>query len=228
MSDQIRHPPADVSVQLIRALQNVWNAIRVRHPDVPGVVLLPAPALRRGVLGHFAPLRWVVREAKGTLLHEVVVVAEHMDRSAADIVETLLHEAAHAMNFARGINDCSRSQYHNKRFKAAADEVGLEVEQVRHYGFALTSMPELTKQAYQRVTDELQAVLIHRREFRPHKPTAGNDNGRATTTTAGGTATPSRSRKATCRCGFIIRVSRKTIEDTTIRCDRCGGPFQLA
>ena len=36
-----------------------------------------------------------------------------------------------------------------------------------------------------------------------------------------------RSRKATCACPFIIRVSRKTIESTVIRCESCGEPFRL-
>ena len=120
--------------------------------------------------------------------------------------------------------------YHNQKFKEAAEEIGLEVEQVRHYGFALTSLIDDTKRAYQRVTDELETVLIHRRELVPRKPTADNDNNGSTTTTTNtdGTTTESRSRKATCRCGFIIRVSRKTIEGTVIRCERCGGPFRLA
>ena len=48
------------SVRLIEALSRVWTKIRIRHPDVPPVVLLAAPAPRgeMRVLGHFAALRW--------------------------------------------------------------------------------------------------------------------------------------------------------------------------
>ena len=33
---------------------------------------------------------------------------------------TLLHEMVHLRNFAVGLNDCSRSQYHNRHFRDAA------------------------------------------------------------------------------------------------------------
>ena len=123
-----------LSVGLIAALARVWTSIRSKHPAVPGVVILAAPGARDQprVLGHFAALRWSAKENSGKALHEVVVVAEYLNRPAEDVVETLLHEAAHAMNFDRGIKDCSRSQYHNARFKVAAEEVGLTVEQVPH------------------------------------------------------------------------------------------------
>ena len=138
------------SVVLIEALTRVWSRIRVHHPGVPGVMLLAAPSQRGdlSVLGHFAPLRWRHKTRGDTGYHEVVVVAEHLDRSAADIVETLIHEAAHALNFERKVHDCSRSQYHNREFKAAAEELGLAVEQVPHYGFALTTLREDTRQRY--------------------------------------------------------------------------------
>ena len=58
------------SVLLIQALADVWKSIRDRHPAVPGVVLLAAPAQRGGlnVLGHFAALRWSARKKEGSAL----------------------------------------------------------------------------------------------------------------------------------------------------------------
>lgn len=226
------------SVALIQALAAIWSAIRARHPDVPGVVLLPAPAQRgkMNVLGHFAALRWVPRKEKGGLLHEVVVVAEHLNRSAEDITETLLHEAAHAMNFARNIHDCSASQYHNKKFMEAAQELGLEVVQVPHYGFALTSLPKTTAELYAAETRALEEVLVHRHHAirLPTKPPGTTPGGG---TTKGGedeggnddVGREGRSRKAVCACDppFIIRVSKKTIEATVVRCESCGEPFRL-
>ena len=128
------------SVVLIQALADVWTAIRERHPDVPGVVLLPAPAGgRANVLGHFAPLRWSPKtQEDGELLHEVVVVAEHLNRPTADIVETLVHEAAHALNFNRGVRDCSRNQYHNRKFRDAAQELGFTLANAITYVQAAT------------------------------------------------------------------------------------------
>jgi hypothetical protein len=213
------------SVHLIAALADVWSAIRARHPDVPGVMLLAAPAGRRrgNVLGHFAALRWQAKGKHGEgAVHEVAVIAEHLNRKAEDIVETLIHEAAHAMNFARGIRDCSSSQHHNRRFKAAAEELGLVVERVPHYGYALTRLPFETADTYAAPITELAKVLAYRRSRFATSPTGGSSD------TANTTPKPSsRSRKATCACGFIIRVAKATLAQTTIRCDSCGHAFEL-
>ena len=214
------------SVILIEALAKVWSRIRVYHPAVPGVMLLAAPSLRSdlSVLGHFAPLRWRHRQKGASSHHEVMVVAEHLDRDVTDIVGTLIHEAAHAMNFERGIHDCSRSQYHNRAFKEAAEALGLTVAQVPHYGFAVTRLKPETVERYQDDLKYLAEVLIHRA-----KPTPLSG-----ATPKGGEDEPpddkpsSRNRKAVCKCSFIIRVAKATLEQTVIRCESCNEPFVLA
>lgn len=217
-----------LSVVLIEALTRIWSRIRVHHPEVPGVMLLAAPSLRRdlSVLGHFAPLRWRHKEKGGVHYHEVVVVAEHLDRNPADIVETLLHEAAHALNFARGIKDCTASQYHNQRFKAAAEELGLAALQVPHYGFALTGLKPGTITRYEEDIKQLAEVIIHR--AKPVAPTTGTDTTSGTGEDTDDDKPASRNRKATCACPFIIRVSKSTLTQTTIRCESCGKVFTLA
>lgn len=215
------------SVVLVEALARVWTRIRVHHPEVPGVMLLAAPSLRSdlSVLGHFAPLRWRHRQKDGTSHHEVMVVAEHLDRSPEDIIGTLLHEAAHALNFERGIHDCSRSQYHNQHFKAAAEALGLEVEQVRHYGYALTCLKPETAARYEEDSKHLAEVLIHRAkpiaEIGVSPPKGGDEEPPDDKPTV-------RNRKAVCKCSFIIRVALATLRKTVIRCDTCGEPFRLA
>ena len=220
--------------ELTAALAEVWSAIQRRHPDLPSVVLLaaPNPHGNLNVLGHFAALRWKGTQVEGGgLLHEVVVVAEHLNRSAEDIVATLLHEAAHALCFQRGIYDCSKSQYHNQKFKTAAEEVGLQVTQVAHYGFAATTLPAETAGWYDAETVELQRVLLHRRSMvnlpaKPPKPGTGDaeadkpDEGEPPET--GG-----RYKKASCGCPYNIRVARTTLAKTSIRCESCGEAFQL-
>lgn len=216
-----------LSVVLIEALTRIWSRIRVYHPEVPGVMLLAAPSPRGdlAVLGHFAPLRWRGKKSGGSHHHEVVVVAEHLDRDPTDIVGTLIHEAAHALNFERGIYDCSRSQYHNRAFKAAAELLGLHVEQVPNYGFAITRLKSETVARYEEDIRQLAEVLVHRA-----KPAAAS----GISVPKGGTEDPpderpgSRNRKAVCRCSFIIRVAKTTLEQTVIRCESCGEPFQLA
>lgn len=220
------HP--EPSVALIQALAAIWRRIRELHSEVPEVVLVPAPAPhgKPSVLGHFSALRWSAMEGKGAHLHEVVVVAEHLDKPVEETLDTLLHEAAHALNHERGIHDCSRSQYHNRAFKTAAEELGLAVKQVPHYGFADTRLPPETAALYGPQTEALAAVLIHRRKLAGQGGAGPTPTGGTTPTEPEGPSS-SRSRKATCGCGYIIRVAKKTIEDTTIRCESCGEPFRL-
>lgn len=215
------------SVSLTVALARVWSAIRQHHPGVPEVMLLavPNPHGNRGVLGHFAALRWHPRSgAGGRRIHEVVVVAEHLDRTAEDIVGTLLHEAAHAQNFELGVRDCSRSQYHNQHFKQVAEELGMSVEQVPHYGFARTAMLPETATRYALETAGLSVVLMHRsfEVLAPGKPDAG---GTTPTGPAEKPDTGGRYKKASCKCPHNIRVARATMAATVIRCESCKEPF---
>jgi hypothetical protein len=202
--------PEAYAVRLIHALDACWAAIRHQHPDVPEVVLLPTPSLPgRRAYGHFAALRWRGSDYPDEeLLHEVAVVAERLDRSAEQVFETLLHEAAHARNFAAGIKDCSVSQYHNLKFRACAEDLGLEVRQTKHYGWADTSMPMTTEQLYRLEIDALASVLIHRR-------------GRGTSKAR----RRSRLLKAQCQCPRIIRASRAVLDQADILCSVCGQPF---
>lgn len=227
--------PVPVAVMLAQALSDVWAAIRCHNPEVPEVMLLaaPNPYGQHGVLGHFAALRWQARTvADGSAYHEVVVVAEHMDRTAEEVVGTLLHEAAHALNFERRIHDCSRSQYHNRHFKAAAEEVGLEVEQVPHYGFAKTAMKPETAMRLAAPTARLSIALMHRRQEpqgEGRKRGRGDDQaGDHADSEGGDTDSGGRYKKASCKCPYNIRVARATLAATTIRCERCGDVFALA
>ena len=73
---------------------------------------------------HAMLLSW---EAAASL-SEVLITADGLAGSAADVMGILVHEAAHAIACQRGIKDTSRQgRYHNSRFKAIAEEVGLDV-----------------------------------------------------------------------------------------------------
>jgi hypothetical protein len=180
------------------------------------------------VLGHFAALRWKAREHDGQQLHEVVVVAEHLDRTAKDVAETLLHEAAHAMNFAKGVKDCSASQYHNAKFRDAAEALGLSVSRIPHYGYALTKRVPSPTDRYAQEIEHLQSVLIHRRRplimVPPSGPTTDGDD--SDSTPDDDMRSRNRNLKATCACPYVIRLSRKTLSETTIRCESCGEAFR--
>jgi hypothetical protein len=125
---------------MVAALEAAWAAIRARHPDVPAAVILLGAGSGMGPglkLGHFAAMRWHQpadqrgdgeQAPGGDRLPEVFVGGEGIARGPADVLATLLHEAAHALAHVRGIKDTSRQgRWHNGRFKALAEEVGITV-----------------------------------------------------------------------------------------------------
>lgn len=153
----------DVTVPLVSALTSIWDAIRERHPDVPQVVVtLGSGTLneRHGVtrLGHFAAARWQIGEEQAA---ELFVGGEGLQRGAGEVLATLLHEAAHGVAMTRGIQDTSRQgRYHNAKFKALAQELGLTVTQDQRIGWSPSELAPGTADVYAAQLTELAAALV--------------------------------------------------------------------
>jgi hypothetical protein len=202
--------PDGTASLLVAALERTWQSIRWHHPDVPEAVLVVASGSegKRLNLGHFAPHRWHVN---GSDRHEVLVGGEGLQRGATDVLGTLLHEAAHGLACARGVQDTSRGgRYHNRRYAQLARELGLDVTSVKPIGWSATTVPEPTASAYAGQLEELQAALVlwRRQEHR--------------------IGTGARSRNllaAVCGCGRRIRVAKATLAEAPILCGLCEDPF---
>lgn len=198
---------------LVPALEHTWQSIRSRHPDVPDAVLVVASGAegKRLNLGHFAPHRWQVN---GADRHEVLVGGEGLQRGPLDVLGTLLHEAAHGLAQARGIQDTSRQgRYHNRRYATLARELGLEVTNLNPIGWSVTTVPSSTEVVYAGQLEELAAALVlwRRQEHR--------------------IGTGPRSRNllaASCGFGRRIRVAKATLAEAPILCAACQQPFQPA
>lgn len=198
---------------ITKAVEAVWNALKREYPDLPDVVLLVAPAdgggKRSGKLGHFWANRWNVSDATTP---EVVLVAEHLKREAVEVFGTLLHEAVHALAFAREIKDTDKTgKRHNRRFKALAEELGLTVneEPDSTRGYAFTSVPAETQAKYKKVIEKLDEGLVLYRN-------------------AVGTGPAKKSRNlaaAVCECGRKIRVAESTLDEADILCSLCDTAF---
>jgi hypothetical protein len=207
------------SLLLLSAISQVWATIRMHHAEVPSIMLIPSVYTRqrqRRSNTSFGGFKWGVGETSDRrMVHEVFVYINLMGGDPESVVADLLHEAAHAINHGRGVMDVAQtSQYHNGVFRDTAIEVGLEVEQVKHYGYAITRLAEPTRELYAEAINNLPACLPRRED-----PDKSLDESYTPRT---------RLLKASCPCGFIIRLSRTTIYSTGIRCDTCGLPFQLS
>jgi hypothetical protein len=111
---------------LVASCETAWAAIQQHHREVPDVVIVLGTGVERGrlvKLGHWWGGRWI---ADGDIRGEVLLAGEALHLAPEDVFEVLLHEAAHGLNAARGVQDSSRGgRYHNARFKPTAEELGL-------------------------------------------------------------------------------------------------------
>jgi curved DNA-binding protein CbpA len=206
-------PDSYVISRVLAVLEDIWAAIRARHPEIPAVVLIIASGTegRQRLWGHHAPNRWVA----GTQARaEIMISGEGLQRGSRPILGTLLHEAAHALAAARDIQDTSRQgRYHNKHFKTLAAELGITVEFDKTIGWSPTTLPDETAAAYKQQLAALDDAL-----------TLWRLDETLTTTTTGRRSTNLVA--ATCPCGRRIRVAASTLAEAPITCGECDGDFQ--
>ena len=196
---------------LLAALEHAWAAIAEQHPDLPPAQIVTGQGSgpHGGVLlGHLAPDRWEPADGHGGLRHELLIAGEGLARGAVDVFTTELHEAAHAIALAREIADTSRDgRYHNKRYQALAEELGLDVQRGTRTGWSETTLPLETQARYQAVIDELdRAITLHRLREPP---------------AAKGRNLPA----AMCACPRRIRVAPRILGAGEITCGICHQPF---
>jgi hypothetical protein len=186
--------------------------IRRWHPDIPPAVIIIASGTdgKQARYGHHAPGRW---NAAGEQYAEIMISGEGLRRTPADVLGTLLHEAAHALAHAHGIKDTSRQgRYHNKHFKTHAEELGLTVEHDDRNGWSASTITSVTHTAYARQLDALtQAMTLWR-----HGETINGATARRNTNLIA----------ATCPCGRKIRIAASTLAEAPVVCLACGGKFQ--
>lgn len=203
-----------ISTPVVAALEQAWTEIRRQNSDVPpAVIVLGAGSIgapRGGLrLGHFAAMRW--HREQGEQLAEVFVGGEGLRRGPVDVLGTLLHEAAHSMAHARGIQDTSRQgRYHNAKFKCLAEEIGIEVTKDPRIGWSDTSVPAATRDRYAAAIDDLAAAL---RLYRAaEQPAAGGKSNNAPA--------------CVCECGRRIRVAPSVLAAGPITCGICNTDFE--
>ena len=98
----------------------------------------------------------ISRDAKASL-SEVLITQDALTGRGADVLATLLHEAAHSVAWRRGMKDTSRQgRYHNDRFQTVAEELGLQVRRDSAFGWTRTDLPASTAAAYSGVLGELE------------------------------------------------------------------------
>ncbi len=226
--------------QLVSALEEIWAAIAREHPELPAAVVVVGPGSdrRQGLFkwGHFAAFRWRPRDGTEARLPEVLVAGEGLERSATEVVSTLLHEAAHALAHVRGVQDTSRDgRYHNRLYQQVANEVGLDVEDMPPYGRAKTTLRPETVAFYSGEIERLEAELVLYRvaEQAPLRGAgaggsagAGRDDGGEAGEDDGRAGRRDRNLiSATCSCGRRLRIAPSTLAAGPVLCGLCAAEF---
>lgn len=154
--------------------------------------------------------------------YELNIGAGTLDRPIESVVSTLLHEMVHIYHLQNGIQDCSRGNtYHNKKFKAKAESVGLVIDHDPRIGFSITS-PSMELINY--ICDNgWTDILINRTEYSRLPITGvGGKSGNPDTEP---TKRPSSTRKYICPCcGMSVRATR----DVRIKCVDCDCEMKKA
>lgn len=96
-------------------------------------------------------------------VNEINLTAESLHREPEAVLETLLHEMAHLKNAQNDIFDCTKTQYHNDKFKKAAESFGLGVSRMRGKGWAKTHLDEKAKEAIALLEPVVSAYKITRK-----------------------------------------------------------------
>ncbi|UED86878.1 hypothetical protein [Streptomyces profundus] len=193
----VKHDVSTTPPVLAAELAHAWADIQRHHPELPD---LAAPES---------------------------LIGESSSACGAELsFERLLHEAVHGIAAARGVRDTSRAgRYHNRRFLAIAEELGLDHPEDPHpsSGFSLVTMSPETRRRYRPTAERLQRALkAHlvatatdtKRSFRGPAARHGSSGGGVRV-------------KAVCECGRNVRVVPSVLAQAPIVCGACKKPFQI-
>ncbi|WP_079127540.1 hypothetical protein [Streptomyces sp. TP-A0874] len=194
----VKHDVSTTPLVLAAELAHAWSDIQRQHPELPDL------AEPESLIGESS-------SACGSELS----------------FERLLHEAVHGIAAARGVRDTSRAgRYHNRRFLAIAEELGLDHSEEPHpsSGFSLVYLSPEARKRYRSTSERLQRALKAYRAA-----TAATGNGRSFRGPAArhGSSGGGVRVKAVCDCGRNVRVVPSVLAQAPIVCGGCGKPFRI-
>lgn len=190
------------SDHLSRVLERAWAEIHWRHPEVPHVIAVVGRSVngRRPRVGHLLSSSW---EPGPHGVAELVVYERLFEFGATAVLGALLHEAAHGLAAARGVDDSSGhgGRYHTADYRSMATELGLDCRRDRRAGWSVTEVPSELAARYRGVVRRLSMV-------------AGPDRPSPTVSTV-----------LRCLCGRSVGVSLGVLARGSVLCRVCGGEF---
>ena len=191
---------------IVKALEEAHASIIEKTGASRATILVTRKTGR--TMGHFTHAK--IWKAGSEQFHEIMVSAEYFERGARAVLGTLLHETAHSLDLANGIQGVTGDGYHNKKFKATAEALGLTISQGKGIGWSVT---EVSDECANRWAEELKMIedaLALMADAEQAKKGAGRNKNL---------------KVAECRCEEKIRLSAKTLEKCRPMCQNCGTAF---
>lgn len=197
----------------VENLSTITKALEMAHEIIAKETGAPRATIVTGrsdkVHGHFTP--WTPWASGEESFHEIFITIAK--REAREILGTLLHETAHSIDNKEGVQGTSGDGYHNQKFKARAESLGLTITQVPRIGFSKTDVSDDCVARWQTAHDLIEEAL------------------RLTADSGQGTAKPKGRNKnllvAECGCGEKIRLSAKALQLCAPECQNCQSSFEV-
>lgn len=191
---------------IVTALEGAHSIIREKTGAPRATILVTRKTGR--TMGHFTP--WHAWKAGDDSFQEIMISANYFERGARAVLGTLLHETAHSIDTQAGIKGVSGDGYHNQKFKATAEALGLTITQAKGIGWSVT---EVSDECAERWSDAL-ALIESALSLMAESEQGGKSAGRNKNL-----------KLAKCACGEKIRLSAKTLEKCAPICQNCGVEF---
>lgn len=197
-------------------LEKIYNALNA--DKFGGALPLPIITVQSkpGTFGHCSIAKVWRRKEDST--YELNIAAEVLSYPIEETLDTMLHEMVHLYCRENGIQEVSRGgKYHNGRFKAEAEKVGLTCFKTEKYGWNTRPNDELVAYALEKGWNEIRISRGGSIGFSTG-PMGGPQHSEAEMVGAPGGKRPSSTRKLVCpKCGMSVRATRKV----NILCGDC-------
>lgn len=172
------------TTQIIQTLNAAWRDIQRRNPDVPDVMIVTGRRRHKSesnIRGQHCRDTWHV-DGCDDRQAEVWISGERLAEGGREVMQTLIHEAAHALARTRDLTDTSnKNRYHNKIFVGIAEELGLEGPEASAgpaIGYSNCTIPDVTARMYASTIESLDeacknfvAPALIEEEQKTRKPT---------------------------------------------------------
>jgi len=203
-----------------RTLRRIWDLLREREPQLPAVTVNVVPTIgRTNAWLRFTP-------SLGDT-HVLQTLPDALARPPREVVCQVAHEAAHALAHALGVADTSkRGRYHNSRFRALAEHMGLEWRggnPPQDVGYADMRLPTEIGEWAACVAE----AAVGRSEWENADPERNAERNTGTKRTP---HSSNRRPKAVCRCvpERPLWLSRTVLNAQTVACTQCGELYRSA